>query len=244
MNHRVVVNGLRIFWVIITLWYELGVFFHSVSSCDWPDAALQSSSPHAAGTPSHVLLVADPQILDHRSYPERGQFLTYLSRLVVDLNLRKNWWAALRKTPDVVIFLGDMMDGGRIDMSDDEYEGYYQRFNSIFRLPLKIPTYFIPGNHDVGLVLLRSRLIKSLTEKMERRLRASPIFSPHARTRFQAHFGPLNSRISVGNHTLVLLDAPGLVEEDSQRAYARQTYREWTPRRMGPVDLVKTIADG
>jgi hypothetical protein len=39
----------------------------------------------------------------------------------VDLNLRKNWQAAVSKKPDVVIFLGDMMDGGRMDMSNDEY---------------------------------------------------------------------------------------------------------------------------
>jgi hypothetical protein len=40
---------------------------------------------------------------------------------VVDLNLRKNWRAALRKKPDAVVFLGDMMDGGRFVMSEDEY---------------------------------------------------------------------------------------------------------------------------
>jgi len=39
---------------------------------------------------------------------------------VVDLNLRKNWQAALRKEPDAVVFLGDMMDGGRSVMSDEE----------------------------------------------------------------------------------------------------------------------------
>jgi hypothetical protein len=40
---------------------------------------------------------------------------------VVDLNLRKNWRAALRKKPDVVVFLGDMMDGGRFAMTENEY---------------------------------------------------------------------------------------------------------------------------
>ena len=67
------------------------------------------------------MVVADPQILDHRSYPGRSRFLTYLSRIIVDLNLRKNWWAAASKKPDAVVFLGDMMDGGRFDMSEEEY---------------------------------------------------------------------------------------------------------------------------
>lgn len=66
------------------------------------------------------MIVADPQILDHRSYPGRGAFLTWLSRIIVDLNLRKNWWVATSKKPDAVVFLGDMMDGGRFDMSDEE----------------------------------------------------------------------------------------------------------------------------
>ncbi|KAG6813550.1 hypothetical protein H0H92_009942 [Tricholoma furcatifolium] len=138
----VVINGLRILWVELHVPRGYQRAADSVGRSD-----LMSSS---SNTPSHVLLVADPQILDQRSYPERGPFLTYLTRLVVDLNLRKNWWAALRKQPDVVVFLGDMMDGGRINMSDEEYKNYYQRFKSIFQLPLDIPTHFIPGNHDIG----------------------------------------------------------------------------------------------
>ncbi|KAG6880190.1 hypothetical protein C0992_003854 [Termitomyces sp. T32_za158] len=224
MNHRVV-NGLRLFWVIVTLWYELGVFFKSVHSCDWPDAVLQSTHSRAAEKPAHILLVADPQIIDHRSYPERGPFLTYLSRLVVDLNLRKAWRTAVRKQPNVVIFLGDMMDGGRIDMTDEEYEGYYQRFKDTFRLPLGIPTYFIPGNHDVG-------------------LRTSPLFSPHAHSRYQSHFGPLNSRILVANHTVLLLDAPSFVEEDEQRVVSGNSYQDWTPPSGGPTEFLKMTAQG
>ena len=119
-----VVNGLRLFWTFTILWYELGIFFHSTRNCHWPDAALSGQghptiTSRQDGIASHILLIADPQILDHRSY-DRGALLTYLTRLIVDLNLRKNWWAAMRKNPDIVIFLGDMMDGGRFNMSDTE----------------------------------------------------------------------------------------------------------------------------
>jgi hypothetical protein len=69
---------------------------------------------------THILIVADPQILDHRSYPKRSPFFNFLTRLVVDLNLRKNWRAVLRTRPHAVVFLGDMMDGGRFAMSDTE----------------------------------------------------------------------------------------------------------------------------
>lgn len=115
-----------------------------------------------------MLIVADPQILDLQSYPDRHPLLQYLSQWVVDLNLRKSWHAARRLSPDVVVFLGDMMDRGRADMSGAEYvssfgfaerggaergaryEEYYQRFKSIFHKQSQAPVYYLPGNHDVG----------------------------------------------------------------------------------------------
>jgi len=122
-----VVNGLRLLWTFTILWYELGIFFRSTRDCRWPDAVLSERhdqghptiTPRQDDTASHILLIADPQILDHRSY-DRSALLTYLTRLIVDLNLRKNWRAALRKKPDIVVFLGDMMDGGRFKMPDAE----------------------------------------------------------------------------------------------------------------------------
>ncbi len=71
--------------------------------------------------PTRVLLVSDPQVLDHRSYPDRAAWLTSLSQYMVDLNMRKSWWATKKLNPDVLIFLGDMMDGGRFAMPDAEY---------------------------------------------------------------------------------------------------------------------------
>ena len=64
--------------------------------------------------------MADPQILDRRSYTDRPPWLMRLSQFIVDLNLRKSWRAVLRQRADAVVFLGDMMDNGRLAMSDDE----------------------------------------------------------------------------------------------------------------------------
>ena len=84
---------------------------------------------------AHILLVADPQILDMHSYPERGLLLSALSQLIVDLHLRKSWaamrsWLLTEKdepesqveghAKEAVVFLGDMMDNGRSAYSDDE----------------------------------------------------------------------------------------------------------------------------
>lgn len=86
-----------------------------------------------------MLLVADPQILDMHSYPDRGYLLSALSQVIVDLNLRKSWsamrsWLLTRSVSsgavesnetetegkEAVVFLGDMMDNGRSAYTEDE----------------------------------------------------------------------------------------------------------------------------
>ncbi|KAJ4483269.1 Metallo-dependent phosphatase-like protein [Lentinula aciculospora] len=224
-RRRIVINGLRTCWLLITCWYEYGIFLYSAAKCGWPLMDVSFFFLTNQQDPKHVLLIADPQIIDKRSYPGRPALLTYISQLIVDLNLRKNWRAALRSAPDVVFFLGDYMDSGRAVMSDAEYERYVNRFMNIFSMDSKIPRYYIPGNHDVG-------------------LGPSVLFSPHARTRYTSHFGPLNSRVSVANHTFVLIDAPGLVEEDYKRHGLGKTYDKWNALPGKTVDFVKSFVDG
>ncbi|KAJ7076358.1 Metallo-dependent phosphatase-like protein [Mycena belliarum] len=218
---RLAVKGLQLFWTLLAVWYEHVVFIYHVGRCVWPDSDIAPTK--ASARPTHVLLVADPQILDHRSYPGRAPSLTYISQLLVDLNLRKSWRAALRTRPDVVVFLGDMMDGGRFSMSDAEYEEYFQRFQSIFPLDQGIPRYFIPGNHDTGLGI-------------------SDHFSKKAGARYESHFGPLNSHVTISNHTIIFLDATSLVEEDLQRLGQGNTYRDWPPVPGGSVEFVQQFS--
>ncbi|XP_006461203.1 hypothetical protein AGABI2DRAFT_192735 [Agaricus bisporus var. bisporus H97] len=223
-RNRRVVTLLRLFWLVLSLWYEHFVFQASVRSCTWPKPKAVDQQNIDGPPPSHILIIADPQILDHRSYPGRPAFLTYLTRLVVDLNLRKNWRAAIAKNPDAVVFLGDMMDGGRMDMSDDEYEDYYSRFKDIFRMDKAIYQFYIPGNHDTG-------------------LQSRSVFSPLARSRYISHFGPLNNRASISNHTLLFFDAPGFVQEDYERAGQRKSFAEWRPKVGGPFEFVRTVGE-
>ncbi|KAH9855252.1 Metallo-dependent phosphatase-like protein [Lenzites betulinus] len=201
------VNFLRLIWMLVMLWYELGTFYSHTASCLWPDDALTSASAPSL-SPTHVLLVADPQILDHRSYPDRPPWLMRLSQFIVDLNIRKSWRAVRRRRPDSVVFVGDMMDSGRVDMSDEEYGRYIRRFRSIFNHDQQTPMHYIAGNHDIG-------------------LGGSLRFSDHARERYLSSFDPLNQRITLGNHTALLIDAPSLVDEDRERAAAGASYGEW-----------------
>ncbi|EIN11270.1 Metallo-dependent phosphatase [Punctularia strigosozonata HHB-11173 SS5] len=208
------VAALRLFWILAVLWLELGVYIYQLRSCSWPDDALVSAPPliraPTRAEASHILVVADPQVLDHRSYPDRGAFLTAVSQYMTDMQLRKAWWATTRRLrPDSIVFLGDMMDGGRFDMSLDEYERYYARFKSIFRAdPSTTPVWYLPGNHDVG-------------------LGTSTEFSPDALERYKLHFGATNRKASVANHTLLLIDAPGLVDEDARRRRAGASIDAW-----------------
>ncbi|GME88076.1 unnamed protein product [[Candida] boidinii] len=103
--------------------------------------------------PYHILLIADPQLIDSHTYPGRNKLLLKLSEHVVDNYIDRNF-KSLSKTlnPDSIIFLGDYLDNGR--SSDD---GYFltqlDRFNNIFKKYSKNTTeliFNVPGNHDIG----------------------------------------------------------------------------------------------
>jgi hypothetical protein len=70
------------------------------------------------------------------------------------------------------------------------------------------------------------------------------VISKTIRRHFSDTFGPFNLNVSLKNHTLLLLDAPGLVEEDYQRAALSKQYDGWEPIRGGAVEFVKTNAAG
>ena len=120
------------------------------------------------------------------------------------------------------------------------YDTFTSSFRSIFSLPSNVPAYFVVGNHDVGL----GRSVQ---------------FSRRARARFQHSFGvsQTNRLIEFGNHSLALIDAPGLVEEDYRRVMEGKIYSlrsvpgggkkgrpVWSPSLGGAIEFVKTVAQG
>ncbi|KAG8213657.1 Metallo-dependent phosphatase-like protein [Butyriboletus roseoflavus] len=222
MDHGRLRNGLRAVWIIVVVWLELGTFRFALHDCRWPD----SRQPHIPNSRVvRILVIADPQIIDRHSYPGRGALLSALSQSVVDLNLRKSWNFAFRRLrPNAVVVLGDMMDNGRLYMSTSEYEAYFTRYQGIFNMgDSPPPVYYLPGNHDVGLGNLAP-------------------FSLEADMRYTSHFGPRNYRRTIGNHTLVFVDAPALIEEDLLRAERGHTFESWSAISHGPVEFVKQTA--
>ncbi|EJF65107.1 hypothetical protein DICSQDRAFT_98647 [Dichomitus squalens LYAD-421 SS1] len=215
-------DWLRLLWCITVLWYELASFAWSLRACSWPDALLSPVRRSSRERPAHILLVADPQVRELSTSRAAGFAAVRLH--LTELALRRNWFFASRRNPDVVVFLGDILASWRLIRSDEDYRRNYDKFVDIFRSDRRIPSYFVPGNNDVGLNI-------------------DPSAAREARRRFTTHFGPLNHKIHVHNHTLVMLDAAGLVEEDYLRAAKYIDYDHWSPLPHGPVEFVHSLRE-
>ena len=58
-----------------------------------------------------------------------------------------------------------------------------------------------------------------------------------------AHFGPLNHGFEIANHTFVLIDAPGLVEEDQLRNNRGMSFGRWAAAVPGgTIEFVERTA--
>ncbi|KAH7913478.1 Metallo-dependent phosphatase [Hygrophoropsis aurantiaca] len=215
LSRNVIILALRFFWMIVVIWCEFGVFFYSLSDCRWPDKALTSSG--TKDKPMRVLLVSDPQV---RNPSNMRSKIGYSS---AKRYLLKSWSVVTRLHPHAVIFLGDMLSSGRYITSEEEYQRYYDEFNSTFPLDASVPVYFMPGNNDVG-------------------LGDSSQVSKNARIWYSKYFGPPNQVISLADHKFILLDAPGLVEEDYRRHGLGMPYDLWTPITGGSVEFVDSVS--
>lgn len=93
----------------------------------------------------------------------------------------------------------------------------------MFPVPSKETTvHYLPGNNDVG-------------------LNTDPIESQHARRRFTQHFGPLDQKVVIRNHTLVLLDSSRIIEESYRSS--RATTNHEAPKD-GTMSFEKSMPQG
>src|SRR5277367_3086877 len=171
--------------------------------------------------PHHLVLLADPQLVDPHTYPDRPWPLSILTTLHTDLYLRRSMRQIRRYLdPDTIFFLGDLFDGGRewgtsqTSSPEDRFKKYgedfwmkeYERFGNLFfsggedasAASTSEPRgrkiiASLPGNHDLGFATGVQLSVKD---------------------RFDAYFGPLNRVDVVGNHTFVTLDTVSLSAMD------------------------------
>ncbi|GAA6054891.1 hypothetical protein JCM3770_004270 [Rhodotorula araucariae] len=186
----------------------------------WRDAALRGDR---RATPFHVLVVADPQLLDMRSYPGRPWALRWLGVRITDLYARKAWTAVTSLSRgnsgggvDAVVWLGDLLDSATETVDRREHASYVHRFHLLFPLPRAstssfalsphtrisspltppIPSITVPGNHDLGLH------------------RSSSSLAAYARERFEEAFGPTWGIREWNGWEVVWVDAMALLEDE------------------------------
>jgi hypothetical protein len=102
------------------------------------------------------------------------------------------------------------------------YQEYVARFHSIFSAPPSLPVYYIPGNHDVG-------------------LENAPNISANARLRYKTTFGPLSQHVMLGGHSLFMVDAPALVEEDWRRDSTGESRTNGLPKDLEYLRYLRAI---
>lgn len=127
-----ILDWLRLLWCITVGWYEFAAFLWALSSCSWPDHSLSPvcapllnvavdltcPGSQAPERPAHLLLVADPQVRDLLT--SRAAGFAAIRQHVIDLTLKRHWFFASQKKPDIVIFLGDILASWRFIRTDEE----------------------------------------------------------------------------------------------------------------------------
>jgi hypothetical protein len=185
-------------------------------SCPVFCSYVRSQCQPADASPHHVVLLADPQLVDPHTYPGRPWPLSTMTIRHTDQYLKRSFSKIQKKLgPDTAIFLGDLFDGGRewghanYTSPEAQYRGYkdsywlgeYNRLGKIFfnqwndRTTLKRQSQdrkfiaSLPGNHDLGI--------------------GTGIRLP-VRDRFELFFGNGNRVDIIGNHTIVSVDTVSL----------------------------------
>ncbi|KAJ2496349.1 hypothetical protein GGH96_005901 [Coemansia sp. RSA 1972] len=155
----------------------------------------------------HVAIIADPQIVDAYSYNQSGLLLR-ITEFFTDIYMRKSYTVLQQlQQPPTIIFLGDLMDGGR-EWTHTEWMKEYQRFLLLFvnRKPKDTRVYHMAGNHDIG---IGNTVVQ------------------HALQRFHEYVGPTNQILEIGGHQIILLDTLTLESDNADVRKSTQETIDW-----------------
>jgi len=194
-----ILNLLRLLWILLFFYFEHYIYDNAIRTCTWPLSVPPSN---------RLAVIADPQIVDENTYPRRG-IAMWLTQFFTDRYMRRNYRLILKhQDPSTILFLGDLMDGGR-EWEDEKWLQEYNRFWNVFKTPLGVNVItVVPGNHDIGL--------------------GDGINIDHL-NRFKTHFTALNHtsrRFRLGSFDIVLLDTPSLLSSDPQISEGPLTFLE------------------
>ncbi|CAG8547983.1 7069_t:CDS:2, partial [Paraglomus occultum] len=192
------VTILKLCWICAIVFGEVFIFHMAVWDCGWPEISEWNTN---IAKPFHMAVITDPQLIDESSY-QRARVLTLITEFYSDNYMRKNWRNLLHYyNSDAIMILGDLLDSGR-ELDDMRWSEEYIRFQNLFRMEEKsrVPVYYAVGNHDIGI----GDTVVSAANK-----------------RFRQAYGKVNYELSLGNHTIVVLDSLSLsatIEEISRES--------------------------
>lgn len=122
--------------LLLVLYNEYFIFYHAFSKCDWPCEHGKCSTGGLK-----AFMISDTHLLGNR----KGHWLDKLKReWQMYQAFHISTWL---KNPDVVFFLGDLMDEGQW-AGRPLFTSYADRFRQLFSDDRKIIT--LAGNHDLG----------------------------------------------------------------------------------------------
>lgn len=197
-----------------------------------PNRQPKGASPH------HLILVADPQIIDAHSYPGRPWPLSALTLVITDNYMRRGFAALQRQLhPDSLFFLGDLFDGGREwktrtggfvdpkwgnDRSGQEkkwIKTWHRKYGDDYwlreyrRFNAIFADSWNVGGDAPGPWQRGRKLVASLPGNHDLGFGAQ--VQVPVRDRFSAFFGDVNRVDVVGNHTIVSVDTVSLSADTS-----------------------------
>ncbi|KAF9340888.1 hypothetical protein BGZ91_012018 [Linnemannia elongata] len=120
------VKMLRVIWCLTLVFGEHAAFWIMLRRCEWPAKESWDQSETAVQERYRIVIIADPQLTDWYSYKQTGLAL-WLTEFYTDLFMRKSFARLHRRLqPDMVLFLGDLLDGGRETVAGDD-RGVYEK---------------------------------------------------------------------------------------------------------------------
>lgn len=205
-----ILGSIALSWIVLVHFCERTHVKYVIGKCRWHKWEKWAQDGHA---PHRVALVADPQLVDGNSYPDRANIVNALVTKISDNYLHRNYRFVQHMIDlDSIVFLGDLFDGGR-EWNDNLWFQEYKRFNDIFpSQPNRRTIQSIPGNHDIGFEVIDQHRLK----------------------RFVAFFGPNNDFIEFGNHSIVLLDSISLSSEFPEVQRPAHEYLENVNNYLNP----------
>lgn len=182
-----------------------------VQSWRWPVLPVQSRNTNDEVV---VLLVSDPQLIgiqDEHAFP-----VGTISRWDSDRFLRKTFSLAYSYSqPDVVVFLGDLMDEGS-KATRSEYDSYLSRFQSIFYPMKNSKVVYVPGDNDIG-------------------GEAGDFRTPFKVNRFERHFHNLTGVVNAFFIDFIMLD---ILSQHDSPLEKKQTFTQMAHKLTAPLRVV------